>query len=208
MKLIFDIGANVGSFADAYSAKYPDAKIILIEANQNLCHHMSLKYANNPNIYVLNYAASHTNDVDLDFYICEGAHTISTASRDWIENSRFTNSYTWNNAIKVKTITIDELIKRYGNPDLIKVDVENYEYEALQGLTTKQKDVCFEWADEQYESTNKCCIYLQSLGYDNFGFVELDDPLTEPSTYTTWETSDFHEFGKAPQLKWGMVWAK
>ena len=208
MKLIFDIGANVGKGANSYSVKYPEAKIILVEANQDLCSGMKLKYERNKNFEILNYAVSHTNDIDLSFYISEGYPEISTASKDWIENSRFTNLYSWNKEVKVKTITIDELVKRYGSPDLIKVDVENYEYEVFQGLTKKHKDICFEWVCEKYESTNKCCLYLESLGYENFGFVELDNPLNYPTKYTDWKSSDFHSYIKGYKLKWGMMWCK
>ena len=35
--------------------------------------------------------------------------------------------------------TLDELIKVYGQPQFIKIDVENFEYQVLCGLSVKYK---------------------------------------------------------------------
>ena len=49
--------------------------------------------------------------------------------------SRFDSLITYDNTKEVETITLDQLSDYYGIPNAIKLDVEGYELNALQGLT-------------------------------------------------------------------------
>ena len=101
------------------------------------------------------------------------------------------------------------MIGLYGNPDLIKIDVEGYEFQALQGLTKKNNKLCFEWAEEVKESTIQCCNYLKVIGYKKFGYILGDEHLKEPEE---WFDADklIQKMNMQPSRKveWGMVWAK
>ena len=68
-----------------------------------------------------------------------------------------------------QTITLDKMIELYGQPDLIKIDVEGYEGTVLRGLTSKAKKLCFEWSEEFPEELNNCITILENLGYEKFG---------------------------------------
>lgn len=204
MNLIFDIGANVGQFTAACIKKYPNAKIISIEANPNLISILR-KFESN-NVIVLNNAVSDKSDEMIDFYI-SNMNVLSTAHTDWMTKSRFTGKAKWADPIKVKTINLDDLIKIYGNPDLIKIDVEGYEYTVMKGLTSKQKDICFEWAEEEYDNINKSCEYLESLGYKNFGFIYKDAYLVKPDNFKSWRKLEIHQdIDVKRKNKWGMIW--
>ena len=206
--LIFDIGANEGLFTDKCLATYDNIKIIVIEANPKLCEKLKLKYNNNESIIVLNYLVSNEGNLFIDFYLSD-ADTISTASLDWINNSRFTNNYKWEKPIKVESASLDFLIKNFGNPDLIKIDVEGYELEVVKGLSSKEKEICFEWAEEQYDNINKTCEQLKKLGYLEFGFIFGDEYLKKPNNYSSWENSEFHrQIDPRKKDKWGMIWVK
>ena len=41
--------------------------------------------------------------------------------------SRFANICTWTKTEPIESITIDQLVARYGTPTFIKIDVEGYE---------------------------------------------------------------------------------
>jgi FkbM family methyltransferase len=205
-KLIFDIGGNWGLFTDKCIQQYPDAKVIIVEANENLYFNLSEKYSNNKNVVVINYLLSDSVGDYKDFYICD-ADQISTASIDWINKSRFSNDFSWHPPTQVKTITLDSLIKIFGKPTLIKVDVEGYEFTVLSGLTQKVGEICFEWSEEEFEKTDKCSNHLQSLGYTNFGYILTDDFLRRPEVYTDWSHCEVHNILKPEEKsKWGMIW--
>lgn len=203
--LIFDIGAHNGLFTDKCLIEYPNVKIITVEANEDLYFKLADKYQENKNVVVLNYLVSGSIGEYKDFYI-SNADQISTASIDWITNSRFSNQFSWD-SVKVKTITIDSLIKIFGSPTLIKVDVEGYELNVLEGLNQKVGEICFEWAEEEYEKINMCSQHLINLGYKNFGYTLSDEFLKRPEFYTNWNDSDFHQIiNPINKDKWGMIW--
>lgn len=202
--LIFDIGAHHGLFTDKCLNEFPEAKLIVVEANQNLYNILQQKYSDNKRVVVLNYLASDQVGIE-DFYICD-ADQISTASVDWVEKSRFSN-HNWHTITKQKTVTIDSLIKIFGNPTLVKIDVEGYELKVLQGLTKKVGEICFEWAEEEYEKINLSCKYLETLGYKKFGYIIEDSFLQRPSYYCEWISSEFHKLVRPEEkTKWGMIW--
>ena len=68
-----------------------------------------------------------------------------------MKNSRF-SAHHFADPIKVKTITLNTLILEYGIPDLIKVDVEGFEYEVFRSLTHKIEEVCWEWVEEEFDN--------------------------------------------------------
>ena len=55
---------------------------------------------------------------------------VSTFSDHW-DKGRFSNKY-WDKSIKIQTTTIDQLIKDYGKPKFIKIDVEGFELNVLK----------------------------------------------------------------------------
>jgi len=184
MKKVFDIGYNVGEFSEACLSKFPDCEIISVEANPYL-----IPQIGPDNIKVLNYVCSDKDDKEVDFYIEDKQSGISTASLDFIQKSRFTkgNKYlptgsaSWNKPIKVKSITLDRLIKDHGIPDLIKIDVEGYEYAVIKGLTSKANMLCFEWHEEDFDSIIKIADHLESLDYKNYGVIGYFEESVPPT---------------------------
>lgn len=207
MNLVFDIGANIGQFAQRCLKEQEGCKVICVEPNQQLAVKLKHRFATE-NVEVLDFLVSTNNDEEVDFYI-SNADTISTANLDWINNSRFSNNYAWHKPIKKKTINIDRLIELYGSPDLIKIDVENYELEVIKGLSNKQKKICFEWAEETFDKTHEACLYLKNLGYNEFGYLNDDEYLREPDVYTELENMDLYDdIVKERKLRFGMIWVK
>lgn len=206
---IFDIGTNHGHFTDEYLSLYPNSQIICIEANPNLCAYLVNKFMNNHNVSVYHYLVSNTSNQDIDFYINPGCDGVSTASTDWVKNSRFSDS-NWSEPIKIESITLDDLIDNTFIPDMIKIDVEGYENAVIKGLTKKVDLIQFEWAEEETESVKDTCEYLKSIGYTQFAYKFGDRPYTDiPTEYTSLEDLQlFEQLIPSRKDKWGMLYAK
>ena len=64
--------------------------------------------------------------------------------------------------------TLDVLIARYGSPAFIKLDVEGFEAEALQGLSQAAPALSFEFTTIQREVALACIERCSALGYISF----------------------------------------
>ena len=231
MNLVFDIGFNRGDFSKVCLGQNPNCHIIGVEANPSLYY----DFVKNDNINLLHYIVSDGTEESVDFFIDPFQDGISTASQEFMENSRFSkgskylreNSANWFKVGKVKTITIDKMIEVYGNPDMIKIDVEGYEYNVICGLTQKSGKICFECHEEESEKLEKIIDHLSNIGYEQFGmigfyeegdsfekltFSEYGDPhMVEPDNYYSWKElkSDLDKcFKQERRINYGMVWAK
>jgi FkbM family methyltransferase len=178
MNLIFDIGYNHGDFSYAVKEKYPDCKIIALEANKKLYEKYNTKI---DGVTLLNNLVSDSDNEIKNFYI-NYQDGISTSSLEFIHKSRFAvgskyvnNTGGWSNPVSVATKTLDTIIKQYGIPDLIKIDVEGYENTVLKGLSCKVPMICFEAHEELIEEAYKCLDRLLYLGYTEYGMIGLFD---------------------------------
>ena len=193
MNLIFDIGFNVGKFTQAALFKYPNAKIVGVDANPMF---RMDKIPDNV-IFLNRMLSSHDNRVET-LYIDPGQLGISTASKDFMEKSRFKkgnlslplDNSSWDVAAEVLTITLDTMIDKWGTPDLIKIDVEGYEKTVLSGLNKKAKTICFEWHEEMIDDYIECLEKLVSLGYDKAGVIGYISNKEEAKLFTHHEDGD------------------
>ena len=130
--LCFDIGANVGRKTDIFLKL--GARVVAVEPQPECIHFLQKKYRSNARVTLVGKAVD--SDIgEKNIYLSE-VNSLSSLSVDWIKASQLSercDGVTWGKQIKVETTTLDELIKRYGQPHFCKIDVEGYELPALKG---------------------------------------------------------------------------
>jgi len=207
MNLVFDIGSNVGTTVEFFSQKAN--KVIGFEPNPRLVEILRKRF-NNRNVIIDSRGLS--NEIGEKKFRIANADTISTFSEDWVNNSRFTGGYSWNEGIIVDTTTLDSVIEQYGTPDYIKIDVEGYEFEVLTSLTKVLENtiISFEWAEEQKNKIEQTIKYLFNLGYKKFSYTEADKILMDVEI--DWRTIDklnlIENLDDQRKDKWGMIYVK
>ena len=117
---MIDAGANVGEFVLPFFQRY-GGEAICIEPYPPAAAVLREKCP--PGVEVIE-AALWTND---------GEATLRTYSRNWDTNTLFDKQKTTpDGSTKVKTITLDSLLSRWGWVDLLKLDIEGAEFDVLR----------------------------------------------------------------------------
>jgi FkbM family methyltransferase len=207
--MFFDIGANIGAWSLTNISCHKPEKIIAVEAVPEIYNELCGNVKGYSSIIPLNYAVSNQEGKEIVFYKAK-SHTLSTTNIEWLtsQQSRFYGS--GYEAIRCPTIQLDDMIRIYGVPQLIKIDVEGGEYEVISSLTRKVDLLCFEWASETNHITTKCLDYLHTLGCHDFFVQNRDAYAFRP------DSSQYYSIDKAksllsaarPKVDWGMIWCK
>lgn len=152
-QLVFDVGANIGN--RIYPILSLGGKVVAIEP-QEQCY--KLLEENLGNKIQLVKKGLCEQECIRQFHI-SNASTISSFSDEWIQSvkqDRF-KEYNWNKTIEVQMTTLDKLIEIHGVPQFIKIDVEGYELEVLNGLSQAIQMISFEYTvPEQIERIFDC----------------------------------------------------
>ncbi len=121
------------------------------------------------------------------------AHTISTFSEDFIsttQNSGRFRQYNWNVKRQIKMTTLDNLISKFGLPQFIKIDVEGFEIEVLEGLTKAINTISYEYAVP--EQTDNAVLCLQRIMEISDNKVSCNYSIGESMKWalTEWRTPE------------------
>lgn len=172
---IYDIGANIGYYplmelgligrGGTLIAIEPVAtNIALLERNFSLNNYKT----NNSHVVVVHGAVS-------DSVGTQSFHLSSHSNLGTFHPKGSASDLITGETIEVRTYTVPELAKKFGAPDLIRMDVEGHEVEILDGMIESiranymRPSIIFETHLTRYSSTHNMEKTLQNLFSCNYG---------------------------------------
>lgn len=172
--LCFDIGAHVGNRTAVWRSL--GATVVAVEPQEVCLRYLRHRFSNDPQVHLLPVAIDAEAGTKL-LHVSALTPTITTlAGADWQSDMKNLSSFhvEWEQPKPVTTTTMDHLIGTYGVPDFCKIDVEDFELEALLGLSQPLPLLSFEYLAARAFKTIACIERLESLGqYEyNWSFGE------------------------------------
>ena len=165
-KNVLDIGAYEGQWSRLFTSIYPDANVLMIEANTE--KENTLKQIGNYKIALL----GEEDNKEVDYYKC--LNGVPTGNGIYPENTEYQFK-----PEKRKAITLPTLLGSEKGFDLIKMDVQGSELNIIKGalpIIKNTKYLLLELQTFQYNKgaplIEEVVSYLHGLG---FGFVDLFD---------------------------------
>jgi FkbM family methyltransferase len=215
--LIFDIGANVGQKTDIFLKL--GARVVAVEPdplNQEVLRqsYLDFRLAKKSVVIVGKAVGAHAGPQKM--WVDKPGSAKNTLSPKWVEilrtdQSRFGESLDFSEAREVEMVTLEELIKHYGVPFYVKIDVEGYEPDVLSGLHTPISFVSFEVNLPQFKPEALECIghlerlaqggrynyapdCLRGLAFEHWlskeAFVSILDSCNDSSIEVFWKAPD------------------
>jgi FkbM family methyltransferase len=204
--LVFDVGANVGLKTETFLAL--GARVIAVEPNPDCAD-------------VINRRCRRAVDEDLLHIVSSavGARPGQLTLRLYRSESSMTSGSVafaetlaaWGTVatgkIEVGMVTLDDLIRRFGTPTFIKVDVEGMDAEVLQGLRQRPKFLSFEYNlnPSLWPNTKRCVGEAIRLGFTEANFTELTSPRLLLNAWVPLGTVEAAIAGHCTGYEWGDV---
>lgn len=135
--VILDAGANIGLASVLFANKYPDAKIIAVEPEQNNFEILLKNVAPYPNITAMRGALWHRN-TEIDIF--------NPGRGDWgfvTKEDDKTDAEDASTGQKVRAMTVDKIIEEFGlgRINILKIDIEGAEREVFSDTASWIDDV-------------------------------------------------------------------
>lgn len=133
--IIFDVGANRGNVVEKYLLKFPFAIIHAFEPFPESFTTLKNRFQNNPNVSCIPKAVASSKGIK-EFFVNKNVDTNSLlkptvtglSSDEQVKNI---------SSIQIETILLDEYCEseQINHIDILKMDIQGGEYEALKGLS-------------------------------------------------------------------------
>jgi FkbM family methyltransferase len=170
--LVFDVGANTGIKTRAFLSL--EARVIAIEPNPVCADAIRRRYQSrlaSDRLRVESIAvASKQSKIILRLF--ENDLSISSGS-DAFVSAAAADGFLSSSAIEVDTSTLDDLCRRFGGPDFIKVDVEGMDADVLRGLHFRPRFLSFEYntKPQLWDVTLQCLRESARIGFAEANFT-------------------------------------
>lgn len=165
--LVFDVGANLGERTKVFRGLH--ATVIAIEPTNYCSNYLKELFSDDDKVIVLPVALGEKEDTG-EIKVNEKLPVLSTMSKKWTTESRFSKDYQWGKTEIISITTLDKLIVQYGTPAFCKIDVEGFELQVLKGLSARIPMLSFEFLNEFMDDIVECVNAISQLGEAQFNF--------------------------------------
>lgn len=168
--LVFDIGAHVGTRARAMRAA--GARVVALEPQQPFAGFLRRTL---PRDIILVEAAAGRTESEADMAVSSRHPTVSSLRPDFVQGAATAPGFDhvkWDRTQRVRMVTLDGLIDRFGRPDYIKIDVEGFEIDVLAGLSQPVTMLSVEYLPGFAHLTHAVIDRLAELGEYRFNPVQ------------------------------------
>lgn len=210
LHLIFDIGANDGAKSAQFLQLNPE-HLVCVEPDPKNQQILKARFRNRRNVVVQPVAVSDRTG-EQAFFILRDGDALNSLSNKWrsiLEDpstNRWTDQTAFQRTIPVQTVTITQLIERFGRPDYCKIDVEGHEWECIRDLKQSIPVLSFECnLPEFQEESIRCIRHLHHLA-PSYVFAFYNDGAAF-LTDRTLNADEAIEFIKASGLNYVEVFA-
>lgn len=184
--LVYDVGAHVGDRISSF--RRLGARVVALEPQPLLQRALHLIHGRDRAVMLVPAAAA-AKIGEMTLHVNSRNPTVSTLSDAFIVDAFAADGWqgqTWDTSISVPAVTLDRLIAAFGPPAFIKIDVEGFEDEVLNGLTQSVPAVSFEFTTIARDVAQRCLDTLSALGPYMFD-VALGESQT--LTFGRWVTA-------------------
>jgi FkbM family methyltransferase len=174
--LVIDVGAHVGDRVAAF--RRLGARVVAVEPQPLCAEALRRLYAADEQVTVI-AAACGERTGRVPFHVNSANPTVSTRSARFAAAAAGAPGWEtqeWDARIMVRSVTLDALVRRFGVPAFIKIDVEGYEDGVLAGLSRPVPALSFEFTTIARGVARDCLHRLARLGCEGFD-VSLGESL-------------------------------
>jgi FkbM family methyltransferase len=162
--LCFDVGAHAGNRTACW--RRLGARVVAVEPQPDFVRLLRWLFGRDPGVTLVAAAVDRTAG-ELELHLSPATPTVTTASRDFIDDTRAIGSFAavrWSERITVPAVTLDQLVARHGRPDFVKIDIEGLEERALAGLSRPVPLLSFEFLAGAVPRAKAALARLDELG--------------------------------------------
>ncbi len=178
--LVFDVGANLGNYAEALIAI--GATVVAVEPDpRNL--KILRKRLKSDRAHIVPCALG-KGEGTAELRFASDRDDVSTLSDQWVE---ITEAH-WQGTVQVRVRTLDSLAYDYGIPKYVKVDAEGYDAEVLRGMSFRPEMVSFEFLPRDMKTAQECTKllheYLFNFVIEERSRFELENWVSSEEIHT------------------------
>lgn len=156
--LVFDVGANRGEYSELFCNG--GARVVAVEPNpafKTELNSLSKAYRIIPEFCAV---GATPGTATLNVCSVPGYSTLMSTDGEIFKNSPDYDGVSWTHQVSVPVHTLDELAARHGIPSYVKIDVEGFEEQVLEGMSFSPRNVSFEFRYLNKEAAFRCLDIL------------------------------------------------